>query len=69
MPLFLAFKDLKYTLPPNTENLLSFDAFDNLEKKLTSENYRKRLHLLLHIEECKRRQELQKYASIVVLIF
>eukprot|EP00794_Sanderia_malayensis_P007704 gene7704-8541_t len=56
----ISLKTIKYPLPPNIEDLVSYGAFDNLGSKLTRNNYKERLHLLLHIEEYQRRSEIHK---------
>ena len=57
---FPGFANLKYPLPPNIDDLVVYGAFDHLDKTLTKDNYKERLHLLLHVEEFERRKELQK---------
>ena len=56
----LSLTDIRYPLPPNYATMDFHEAFKHLEKRLTPENYRSRLHMLLFLEEFYRRSNLEK---------
>ena len=59
--LFLGQRRSKFPLPPNLRTALEFGHFDHLDDSLTREQYRQRLHMLLHIEEFERRRQMTRF--------
>lgn len=52
----------EFPLPPNLGTALEYGHFDHLDDNLTPEQYRQRLHLLLHIEEFERRRQMTRFS-------
>lgn len=52
----------EFRLPPNLGTALEYGHFDHLDDNLTPEQYRQRLHLLLHIEEFERRRQMTRFS-------
>ncbi|XP_068677064.1 3'-5' exoribonuclease HELZ2-like isoform X1 [Montipora foliosa] len=50
----------EYPLPPNMATAVEFGHFDHLDDTLCPEQYRQRLHMLLHIEEYERRRQMTR---------
>lgn len=64
MCLLLGSSKSEFPLPPNMGTALEFGHFDHLEDSLSREQYRQRLHMLLHIEEYERRRQMTRFVCI-----
>ena len=50
----------EYFLPQQIENLIEKGKYSNVEIKVTKENYRRRMHNLLYLEEYQQRVDLSR---------
>jgi len=59
----------EFPLPPNMGTAIEFGHFDHLEDTLPRDQYRRRLHILLHIEEYERRRQMTRFAPFFFRLF
>ena len=50
----------EYPLPPQIEDFIKKGKYENVENKVTRENYRRRMHNLLYLEEFQQRVGLSR---------
>jgi hypothetical protein len=50
-----------YPLPEQIERLIDSGKYNNVENKVTKENYKRRLHNLLYLEEYQQRLDMSRY--------
>lgn len=50
----------EYLLPQQIEGLIEKGKYSNVENKVTKENYKRRMHNLLYLEEYKQRVDLSR---------
>eukprot|EP00731_Ephydatia_muelleri_P025024 Em0017g107a len=50
-----------YPLPEKVETLLEQGKYNNVENKITKENYKRRMHNLLYLEEYQQRKDMSRY--------
>lgn len=52
-----------YLLPQQIETLIESGKYSNVENSVTKENYKRRMHNLLYLEEYQQRLDLSRYFS------
>ena len=50
-----------YQLPEQVEKLLELGKYENVENRVTKDNYKRRMHNLLYLEEYERRKCMSRY--------
>lgn len=53
-----------YQLPEQVEKLLEMGKYENVENRVTKDNYKRRMHNLLYLEEYERRSCMSRYTCI-----
>ena len=56
-----------YQLPEQVEKLLEMGKYENVENRVTKDNYRRRMHNLLYLEEYKRRECMSRYKQMMYM--
>ena len=51
----------EYVLPEQVEKFIESGKYKNVEIRVTKENYRRRMHNLLYLEEYKQREDMSRY--------
>ena len=56
-----------YPLPEQVEKLLEMGKYENVENRVTKDNYKRRMHNLLYLEEYERRKCMSRYLDLCSL--
>lgn len=54
----------EYLLPQQIESLIEKGKYSNVENRVTNENYRRRMHNLLYLEEYQQRLDLSRFVWV-----